>query len=194
MSVIAIHYHRSRIGDLIIGVHRHALCLLDFRYRRQRQALDQRLQAGLGLGFSEQFEPLHGQAIAELEAYLHGQQRAFSLPLHMVGTPAQLRIWQALVGIRYGSTTTYQALAQSLQVSEAAVAAASAANILALCIPCHRLQGRNGELMGYGGGEAVKRRLLRLEQLTLSPPPQTLSLFATAAGVLDGATITTPPS
>lgn len=179
MSVIAIHYYRSRIGDLILGVFQHQLCLLDFRYRRQRALHDQRLQATLGVPFGEQEEPLHAQAIAELESYLSGQRRQFSLPLLPVGTSLQLRIWRALRDIPYGSTSTYKALAQSLHLAEATVAAASAANVLALCIPCHRLLADTGALIGYGGGHAVKQRLLRLEQQAVSPSPQTLSLFAT---------------
>ncbi|NQD36188.1 methylated-DNA--[protein]-cysteine S-methyltransferase [Permianibacter sp. IMCC34836] len=177
MSEIAIQQMRSRIGDVIIGAFNGAICLLDFRYRKQREQIDRRIQAGLQARFVERSEPLLVQAMAQLEQFLRGERRSFSLPLRPVGTELQQRVWAALAQIEYGHTTSYRQLAQQLGVSEATVASASGANALALCVPCHRLLGERGELIGYGGGQAIKQRLLRLEQSVCTPNPITLDLF-----------------
>lgn len=109
--------------------------------------------------------PLVEQAIAELEAYLAGRLRRFSVPLDLIGTEFQRRVWEAVAAIPYGETATYQEIAVRIGRPRAAraVGAANAANPLAIVIPCHRLVGSDGSLTGYGGGLAMKRILLDLE-------------------------------
>ncbi|KAB2868464.1 MAG: methylated-DNA--[protein]-cysteine S-methyltransferase, partial [Bacteroidales bacterium] len=89
----------------------------------------------------------------------------FELPLLLIGTPFQKSIWNELLKIPYGKTETYMGLSQKLNNTKAirAVAAANGANAISIIVPCHRIIGSNGELVGYAGGVDVKQKLLRLE-------------------------------
>ena len=84
----------------------------------------------------------------------------------MVGTDFQKSVWDALLEVPYGSTSTYLNLAKQINNEKAvrAVANANGANAIAIIIPCHRIIGTNGELTGFGGGLPLKKRLLKLEQ------------------------------
>ena len=101
----------------------------------------------------------------QLEEYFIRQRKEFNLPLEMIGTDFQKRVWEELVKIPYGETITYNQLAIRLgdQKSVRAVAAANGANPLPIVIPCHRVIGSDGRLVGYGGGLDVKQKLLELE-------------------------------
>jgi len=101
----------------------------------------------------------------QLTAYFAGELRAFSVPLDLRGTPFQLQVWRALLDIPYGAVRTYAALATAIGRPQAvrAVGAANGANPIAIIVPCHRLIGSDGKLVGYGGGIAMKRQLLELE-------------------------------
>lgn len=105
------------------------------------------------------------RAVAFLHTYFDGRHDVMTLPLRPQGTPFQLRVWQALCSIPYGKTTTYGQLATSLGSHARAVGAAVGANPLPILIPCHRVVGGDGRLIGYSGdgGVATKAFLLRLE-------------------------------
>lgn len=165
MSHIRLQHYNCPIGELVMGSYQQQLCLLDFRYRNMRRRVDRRIQQGLGAEFVSGDCPVLAQARQQLDEYLSGQRTEFDLPLKLVGTPFQQAVWRLLQQIPYGSTDTYAALAARLGRPEAirAVASANAANALALIVPCHRIIGSRGELVGYGGGLAVKKRLLALE-------------------------------
>jgi methylated-DNA-[protein]-cysteine S-methyltransferase len=104
-------------------------------------------------------------AIAQLDAYFAGELIEFDLPLAPQGTPFQMRVWQELEKIPYGSTATYGQIAQRIGQPKAmrAVGLANGRNPLAIVIPCHRVIGAGGSLTGYGGGLDRKRWLLDLE-------------------------------
>jgi len=104
------------------------------------------------------------QAIKELDAYFTGQQRKFTVPVRLSGTPFQQKVWQAMRGIDHGETKTYRELAQAAGSPNAAraVGNACAANPVAIIVPCHRVLAQNG-LGGFGGGLDTKRWLLNLE-------------------------------
>ena len=106
------------------------------------------------------------EASKQLQEYLSGKRRIFDLPLAPVGTEFMLRVWQALCTIPYGSTCSYKDIAQRLGRPKAAraVGLANHKNPLPIFIPCHRVVGANGKLVGYLGGLDVKIRLLALEQ------------------------------
>jgi methylated-DNA-[protein]-cysteine S-methyltransferase len=110
--------------------------------------------------------PVLRAAIDQLSAYFAGSLREFSLPLEMAGTDFQMRVWRMLCKIPYGETRSYRDLAIALGKPTAvrAVGAANGANPLPIVVPCHRVIGANGSLVGYGGGLALKKRLLALEQ------------------------------
>ena len=109
--------------------------------------------------------PLLQQAAEELDGYFAGTVRAFTLPLHFQGTPFQQQVWQQLLTVPYGATTSYQAIANALGNPRAvrAVGAANGQNPLSIIAPCHRIIGSDGNLTGYGGGLWRKEWLLRHE-------------------------------
>ena len=108
------------------------------------------------------------KAAAQLMEYLGGQRKAFDLPLAPAGTPFQQRVWEALAAIPYGETRSYGKLAEQVGNPKAsrAVGMANNRNPIPVIIPCHRVIGANGSLMGYGGGLPLKERLLALEKAT----------------------------
>jgi len=105
-------------------------------------------------------------ARVQLEEYFAGTRQAFALPLHPIGTPFQLAVWQELARIPYGTTTSYGAVAQRIGQPQAvrAVGAANGRNPLPIVLPCHRVIGADGSLTGFGGGLPTKRFLLAMEQ------------------------------
>lgn len=105
-------------------------------------------------------------ARAQLADYFAGQRHQFDLPLNPQGTAFQKRVWQALLSIPYGKTTTYGQLAHLLMQPTAsrAVGAAVGRNPVSIIVPCHRAVGADGSLTGYAGGLDRKRHLLSLEQ------------------------------
>jgi len=110
--------------------------------------------------------PVLRKAASQLAAYFAGQQNDFDLPLDLShGTAFQQAIWQALLGIPYGQTTSYGALGRLIGNPAAvrAVGAAVGRNPISLIVPCHRVIGRDGSLTGYAGGLHRKTALLTLE-------------------------------
>ncbi|MDO4681212.1 MAG: methylated-DNA--[protein]-cysteine S-methyltransferase [Lautropia sp.] len=109
----------------------------------------------------------------QLDEYFAGRRQQFELPLAPQGTPFQQQVWQALRDIPYGQTWHYGQLARHIgnPRSVRAVGAANGRNPIAIIIPCHRVIGANGALVGFGGGLRTKARLLALEsaQQSLSP-------------------------
>jgi len=105
------------------------------------------------------------QVIAELQQYFEGTRRDFTTPLVLRGTPFQQRVWQIVRTIPYGSTITYGEIAERLGEKKLsrAVGFANGANPIPIIVPCHRVIGKHGDLIGYGGGLAMKRYLLQLE-------------------------------
>lgn len=106
-----------------------------------------------------------GPLVAQLEEYAARSRREFDLPLALAGTPFQLRVWEELCRIPYGSTISYGELARRIGRPAAvrAVAQACGANPVPVIVPCHRVVGADGRLVGYGGGLPWKRYLLELE-------------------------------
>src|SRR4051794_13851222 len=101
----------------------------------------------------------------QIAAYFAGELREWSLPLDLRGTSFQIEAWQALRQIPYGTTRAYSEHAAVIGHPRAvrAVGAANGANPISLIVPCHRLIGKSGSLVKYGGGLEIKRRLLELE-------------------------------
>lgn len=110
--------------------------------------------------------PLLTEAVRQLHAYFDGTLTDFDLPLHMAGTPFQLRCWEALTTIPYGGTVSYGEQARRIGSPKAAraVGGANHHNRLCIVVPCHRVVGANGALTGYGGGIDMKEWLLAHER------------------------------
>lgn len=106
------------------------------------------------------------QCIEELEAYFAGSLRTFDFPLEQPGTPFQQTVWNQLLTIPYGSTITYMQLAHQIgnPKSIRAVGTTNGRNHIPIVVPCHRVIGSNGKLVGFGGGLWRKKWLLEHEQ------------------------------
>lgn len=110
--------------------------------------------------------PVLREAAAQLQQYLRGERAQFDLPLDLGGgTAFQQAVWQALLRIPTGQTTSYGTLGRQIGKPAAvrAVGAAVGRNPVSLVVPCHRVLGRDGSLTGYAGGLDRKQALLRLE-------------------------------
>lgn len=102
----------------------------------------------------------------QLDEYFQRKRTTFSLPFKLTGTPFQLAVWKELQNIPYGQTTSYKEIAQKINKPKAyrAVGMANNKNPLPIIIPCHRVIGSNGKLIGYAGGLKLKNYLLELEK------------------------------
>lgn len=110
--------------------------------------------------------PLIDRAAAEIQEYLNGKRTLFDLPISPRGTDFQKRVWHALRSIPYGETRSYRQIAEQIGSPKAyrAVGMANNKNPVAILIPCHRVIGSDGSLVGYAAGLDIKGRLLALEQ------------------------------
>lgn len=149
-----ILYH-SEIGYFTIFSDNHYIRKIEFG----KQALPE------GAVWAEN-HPLLQQAEQQLTEYFAGNRKEFSLPLQPDGTDFQKSVWNALQQIPYGAVQTYGELAMQLKRPKAARAVGGAChnNPIVIVIPCHRVIGANGSLIGFAGGLDVKQMLLELEQ------------------------------
>ncbi|MGE0042056.1 MAG: methylated-DNA--[protein]-cysteine S-methyltransferase [Vicinamibacterales bacterium] len=155
----------SPVGPLLLAGDADGLAVLSFA--GARFAGDGRPKAPVPV--APDWEPDRGalrEARAELAAYFAGALRRFSIPVRPAGTGFQRRVWEELQRIPYGETINYRDLAVRIGNPQAvrAVGLANGANPIAIVIPCHRVIGSNGALVGFGGGLPIKQALLDLER------------------------------
>ncbi|NLA90913.1 MAG: methylated-DNA--[protein]-cysteine S-methyltransferase [Synergistaceae bacterium] len=110
------------------------------------------------------------EAFRQLELYLDGKLREFDLPLKAEGTDFMKKVWEKLMEVPYGTTASYKdlAIAAGNEKAVRAVGMANARNPIAIFIPCHRIIGASGKLVGYGGGLELKTWLIEMEAATLA--------------------------
>lgn len=110
------------------------------------------------------------QALQQLQQYLDGMRRLFTVPVAPDGTDFSQRVWQALLDIPYGETRSYGQIASALGMPGGARAVGNACgkNPIGILIPCHRVIGSNGALTGFAGGIHRKQQLLELEHSVLA--------------------------
>ena len=159
-------HYPSPLGDITLASDGTAITGLWFDGQK-------RFGQGLADGHTETHLPVFDEAARWLDAYFGGAAPDFTPPLHLSATPFESAVWQLLLKIPYGETVTYGALAQALEaqtgrrVSARAVGGAVGRNPVSLIVPCHRVVGERGALIGYAGGVERKARLLALEQRRL---------------------------
>jgi methylated-DNA-[protein]-cysteine S-methyltransferase len=102
----------------------------------------------------------------EIREYFNGERKEFTIPFKLCGTAFQMDVWNALKTIPYGETRSYKEIAALIGRPKAAraVGLANNRNPLSIIVPCHRVIGHNGALVGYGGGLSVKQHLLDIER------------------------------
>ncbi len=155
----------TKLGPMLAGANDNGVCLLEFMDRRmletQLKRIRKRLNAELIPGKNKHFDTLNTQ----INEYFSGQRMRFELALILAGTDFQEKVWRGLQTIPYGSTRSYKEQAEIIGRPKAirAVARANGDNRIAIIIPCHRVIGSDGKLVGYGGGLWRKKFLLDLE-------------------------------
>ncbi|MGH3097480.1 MAG: methylated-DNA--[protein]-cysteine S-methyltransferase [Streptosporangiales bacterium] len=110
-------------------------------------------------------DPVLRSVREQLDAYFAGELTTFDVPFALAGSPFQRRVWEALLEVPYGHTCTYKELATAVggSANPRAVGSANGSNPISIVVPCHRVVGSDGTLIGYGGGLDNKRTLLELE-------------------------------
>lgn len=141
---------RSPVGLLTLSAGKSALLSIDFG--------DTRTSGDIS-------NPILEQAARELSEYFAGERKKFDVPLSPAGTDFQKKVWAALETIPYGETVTYGDIAAKIGKPGAAIAVgqANSRNPIPILIPCHRVIGANGKLVGYTGGMHIKETLLTIE-------------------------------
>ncbi len=166
MNTIEISKFKTAYGELLLGSYDNKLCICDWYYRKMRNQIDNRIKNALQAEFIEIESDIIVETKKQLNEYFSVLRKEFSIPLLLLGTPFQIKVWEALQKISYGNTSSYLKLSEQLGNTKAirAVASANGANAISIIIPCHRIIGSNGNLIGYAGGLSAKERLLELEQ------------------------------
>jgi AraC family transcriptional regulator of adaptative response/methylated-DNA-[protein]-cysteine methyltransferase len=164
--MIALSYIDTPIGKIRIAATDEGICLFDFEYRRSIEAIMKRIEVQSGKSFVEGRHPYFELLKQQINEYFTGIRTTFDLPLQLLGTPFQKKVWEGLMQIPYGETRSYKKQSIFLGNEKAirAVAGANGENGIAIIIPCHRVIGENGSLIGYGGGLQRKKWLLDHER------------------------------
>jgi AraC family transcriptional regulator of adaptative response/methylated-DNA-[protein]-cysteine methyltransferase len=167
--IIDLKRIETPLGTMFACAVDEGICLLEFTDRKnmdkQFSSLSKALQAEIVQGENKHFPQLE----TELQEYFEGKRQTFEVPLYITGTQFQERVWQLLRDIPMGETRTYKQQSEFLGNPKAirAVGTANGINKIAILIPCHRVIGSNGELVGYAGGIWRKQKLLELEKAIL---------------------------
>ncbi len=165
MSQINYQYYKTSFGELILASFKEHLCICDWRYRKMRKRIDNRVEVGLKSSFIERNDEIIKETKQQLEEYFSHKRKSFCIPMLTVGTEFQKTVWNGLTKIPFGKTSSYLELAESIanRNTVRAVASANGANAISIFIPCHRVIGKDGNLAGYAGGLQTKEKLLSLE-------------------------------
>ncbi len=156
----------SPMGPLVAAATAEGVCLLEFTDRRmldgQFRAVRRIFNRAVVPGSNKHLEQLR----EELKNYFDGTLKKFTVSVIAPGTPFQQKVWNELLKIPYGTTTSYEEIARRIHLPDStrAVGTANGLNRIAIVIPCHRVVNKSGELGGYGGGMWRKRALLDLEK------------------------------
>jgi len=154
------------LGILTLARTKKGLCWLDFNQEETVLYNLERWSRKYFLTDQMQHDDVALQEIKDqLDEYFKGQRTTFDYELDLVGTPFQKLVWQALLDIPYGEYRTYKDIALTIGAPKAvrAIGGANNKNNIPIIIPCHRVIGTNGALVGYGGGLHIKEFLLELE-------------------------------
>lgn len=149
----------SPVGPIIVAGSENGLKIVSFQSSHPKSAPLQPKPEW------QENERLFRDCIRQLKAYFSGKLTRFDLPLDPDGTDFQKRVWKALVDVPFGTTATYGEIARAIgqPAASRAVGMANGRNPIAIVVPCHRIIGTSGKLVGYGGGLDKKVLLLRLE-------------------------------
>jgi len=163
---------KTGIGPMMAGATETHLVMLEFEHRRMYDVQLERVRRALSGEFVQGTSPVFEQLTDELDEYFAGRRTGFDVPIRLTGTAFQLKVWKALLRIPSGTTSTYARVAKSIGAPNAvrAVGKANGDNRISILVPCHRLLGSDGQLVGYGGGLGRKKKLLDVEARAVNHP------------------------
>ncbi|WEK70260.1 MAG: methylated-DNA--[protein]-cysteine S-methyltransferase [Candidatus Chryseobacterium colombiense] len=167
--IIDLKRIETPLGTMFACAVEEGICLLEFTDRKNMDkqfiSLSKALNAEIVQGENKHFKQLE----EELKEYFEGKRQTFEVPLFTTGTQFQEKVWQLLREIPIGEIRTYKQQSELLGNPKAirAVGTANGINKIAILIPCHRVIGSNGDLVGYAGGIWRKQKLLELEKAIL---------------------------
>ena len=167
--IVNVARMETSLGVMVAAATEKGVCLFEFADYKlldlELKQLASAFKAPLVLGDNPHLEALKLQ----LDQYFNGERQEFDIPLDLVGTEFQKKVWLSLLQVPYGCTTTYAKQANLLGRPTAvrAVANANGKNKISIILPCHRVIGADGTLTGYGGGMWRKKKLLEFERRTL---------------------------
>ena len=166
ITVLNIVRFTTPIGPMFACASTKGICLLEFTDRRMLETEFKDLRKRLNAVILPGENPLLDQVQKEISEYFLGERKEFKVALHTPGTEFRQSVWKILKDIPYGETRSYkeQAIALGNPKAVRAVASANGHNRISIIIPCHRVIGVDGKLVGYGGGLYRKKWLLDLEQ------------------------------
>ena len=152
------------LGTLVVVGNSEGICRICFSVQSFRDSSPW-FQRHFSCLPEEGWQPPLRQAIEQLTEYFEGKRRDFDLPLDLRGTPFRVGMWRQLLEIPYGSTVSYGEVARRMGNPRAsrAVGSAAGSNPVPIVVPCHRVIGQDGSLVGFGGGLAIKQKLLGSE-------------------------------
>lgn len=154
------------VGPMWIAANDDGICLFEFEDRRRIDQIMKRITSLLDTDFVVGDHPYHALLETQMNEYFAGIRKEFDLPLQLVGSEFQKKVWTGLLEIPFGKTRSYKEQSIFLGDEKAirAVAGANGQNSIAIIVPCHRVIGSSGSLTGYGGGLPRKKWLLEHEQ------------------------------
>lgn len=144
---------KTELGEIYIAEEKGEIILLTFDKKEVKK-------------MEESVSEVLTEAKKQITEYFQGERKEFRLPLKLEGTDFQKRVWKALEEIPYGETRSYEEIAEAVHSPKAfrAVGNANNKNPISIILPCHRVIGKSGKLVGYGGGLDKKEYLLDLER------------------------------
>lgn len=165
LNQLSVSEITTPLGKMIAIFSDNGLCLLEFADRKALETELLLLQKTVKANFICTKTDRGEQLQSEIDSYFQGNLTAFKTNLDLIGTPFQQQVWEGLLTIPYGQTRSYKQQSELLGKPKAirAVAAANGHNKISILIPCHRVIGSDGSLVGYGGGIERKKALLQLE-------------------------------
>ena len=159
-----VNYYQSPLGNILLAADETGLTGLWFEGQKH-------YAKGLNADFKKKNIPVFEETKHWLDIYFSGNEPDFTPPLHLVGTDFQEDVWEILLKIPYGHTTTYSGIAKEVagkrglkNMSAQAVGGAVGRNPISIIVPCHRVIASNGSLTGYAGGIDKKLYLLEIEK------------------------------
>jgi len=158
-------FMNTPLGRMLAAEYEGQLCLLEFDNGKKAMEYLAELANRLKCNAVEENSPILHEVERQLKGYFQGDRREFEIPLLLIGSDFQKSVWSALQSIPRGQTTDYGSMASRIGKPQAvrAVGRANASNPIAIIVPCHRVIGKDGSLVGYGGELWRKKWLLEHE-------------------------------